>query len=77
MNKKSSEINYHNSSVIKDNRIVSSTTFATRLTSFLKDVQVNCQAGEEELEYLQKVAKQLLLHQANTATSKEEKRISR
>lgn len=58
---------------IKDNRIVSDTTFATRLNSFLKDIQVNDAMGEEELEYLQRVAKQLLLYQANTSTEKSER----
>ncbi len=60
-------------SIIKDNRIVSDKTFATRFVSFLKDIQVNDQMGYEELEYLRSVAKSLLLHQANTATEKEEK----
>ena len=61
-------------SIIKDNRIVSDKTFATRFVSFLKDIQVNDQIGHEELEYLRSVANSLLLHQANTATEKEEKR---
>lgn len=58
---------------IKDNRIVQDITFATRLNSFLKDIQVNDPMSEEELEYLQRVAKSLLLHQANTSTEKSEK----
>jgi len=57
---------------IIENRIVSNYTFATRLSRFLKDIQVNDPMSEEELEYFQKVAKQLLLHQANTATEKSE-----
>jgi hypothetical protein len=60
-------------SIIKENRIVSDTTFATRLKSFLKNIRVNDAMGEEELEYLQRVTNSLLLHQANTATDKSEK----
>jgi hypothetical protein len=59
--------------IIKDNRIVSDKTFASRFVSFLKDIQVNDPMSEEELEYMRKVANSLLLHQANTATEKEEK----
>lgn len=59
--------------IIKENRIVSDETFATRFVSFLKDIQVNDPWSEEELEYMRIVAKSLLLHQANTATEKEEK----
>lgn len=59
--------------IIKDNRIVSDKTFATRFASFLKDIQVNDPMSEEELEYLRRVAHSLLLHQANTSTEKEEK----
>ena len=59
-------------SIIKDNRIVSDKTFATRFVSFLKNIQVNDPMSEEELEYLQKVADSLLLHQANTCTDKDE-----
>lgn len=58
--------------IIKDNRIVSDYTFATRLVSFLKDVQVNDPITEEELEYLQKVAHKLLSHQVNSCTDKSE-----
>ncbi|MBX7050150.1 MAG: hypothetical protein K1X40_13325 [Chitinophagales bacterium] len=56
--------------IIKDNRIVSDKTFATRFVRFLKDIQVNDPMSEEELEYMRMVAKSLLLHQANTATEK-------
>jgi len=59
-------------SVIKNNRIVSDTTFATRFASFLKDIQVNDPISYEGLEYLRRVAHSLLLHQANTCTEKEE-----
>lgn len=60
-------------SIIKDNRIVSDKTFATRFLNFLKDIQVNDPGSYEELEYMRRVAKSLLLHQDNTATEKEEK----
>lgn len=53
---------------IKDNRIVNDMTFAIRLISFLKDTQVNDQMGEEEKEYLIKVAKELFDYQVATAT---------
>jgi len=58
--------------IIRENRIVSDKTFATRLVSFLKDIQVNDPMSEEELEYLRSVAHSLLLYQANTCTDKEE-----
>jgi hypothetical protein len=60
-------------SIIKENRIVSDTTFATRFVGFLKGVQVNDAMSEEELDYLKRVAQSLLIHQANTATDKDEK----
>lgn len=60
-------------SIIKDNRIVSDTTFATRFLFFLQNIDVNDQMGYEELDYLQRIAKELLLHQANTAKDKQEK----
>lgn len=59
--------------IIIDNRIVSDRTFATRLNNFLKDIKVNDPASEEELEYLQHVAKELIIHQFNTVTDKSEK----
>ena len=59
--------------IIIDNRIVD-TTFATRLVSFLKNIQVNDAMGEEELEYLRRVAETLLVHQMNTATDEGEKK---
>ena len=58
--------------IIKDNRIVSDKTFATRFVSFLKDIQVNDPMGEEELEYMRMVAHSLLVYQANTCAEKEE-----
>ncbi len=57
---------------IINNRIVSDTTFATRLQSFLKDIKVNDAMNEEELQYLQRVAKSLKLYQIETATDKRE-----
>jgi hypothetical protein len=59
--------------IIKDNRIIYDTTFATRFVNFLKDVQVNDPMSYEELDYMRRVAKSLLIHQANTATEKKEK----
>ena len=44
-------------SIIKDNRMVSDETFATRFVFFLKDIQVNDQMGQEELEYMRAVAR--------------------
>lgn len=59
--------------IIKDNRIVSDTTFATRFVSFLKDITVNDPMSEEEIDYMRNVANSLLVHQANTATEIGEK----
>jgi hypothetical protein len=59
--------------IIKDNRLVSDKTFATRFVGFLKDIQINDVMGEEELDYMRRVAHLLLLHQANTSTDKGEK----
>ena len=57
---------------IKGNRIVSDRTFAVRLKSFLFDIQCCDCIGEEEKEYLQIVAEELLDYQIRTATEKEE-----
>ena len=57
---------------IKDNRIVNDMTFAPRLILFLEDTQVNDQIGEEEQEYLMRVAKRLFEFQKLTATQKGE-----
>ena len=57
---------------IKDNRIVSSKTFAIRFKSFIEDVKVNDLASEEEKEYLLNVSNQLLKYQIQTATEEEE-----
>lgn len=59
--------------IIIDNRIVSDETFATRFSLFLKDIQVNDPMSLEELEYMRRVAKSLLINQINTATEKYEK----
>jgi len=59
-------------SPIKDNRIVSNETFAIRFRNFIKDVQVNDPASEEEKEYLLNVANQLLKYQIQTATDESE-----
>jgi hypothetical protein len=57
---------------IKDNRIVSDKTFATRFVAFLKDIQVNDAMSDDELWYLQEVAGSLLFYQWFTATNKDE-----
>ena len=57
---------------IKDNRIVSDKTFAIRFRNFIKDVQVNDLASDEEKEYLLNVANHLLNYQIQTAINKEE-----
>lgn len=57
---------------IKDNRIVSSKTFAIRFKNFIKDVQINDACSEEEKEYLLNVANQLLEYQIQTATDESE-----
>lgn len=59
-------------SPIKDNRIVSNETFAVRFRNFIKDVQVNDPASDDEKEYLLNVANQLLKYQIQTATDKSE-----
>lgn len=58
---------------IIDNRIVSDKTFAIRLYKFLDSVQVNDMAGEEEKEYLLRVASRLLAYQRSTITSTSER----
>ena len=59
-------------SPIKDNRIVSNETFAIRFRNFIKDVQVNDPASDEEKEYLLNVANQLLKYQIQTVTDESE-----
>jgi hypothetical protein len=47
---------------------VSDYTFATRLLSFAKDVQTNDAMSFEEREYIERVARDLVKHQIETAT---------
>ena len=57
---------------IKDNRIVSDTTFALRLKNFIEKVNTCDQPSEEEKEYLLKVAEKLIAYQIQTVRTKEE-----
>ena len=61
---------------IKDNRIVSDYTFATRFLNFLKDFYPDAggwdQISQEEYEYLCLVAKELLDYQFQTCNYEEE-----
>lgn len=57
---------------IKNNRIVSSKTFAIRFKHFIENVKVNDPASEEEKEYLLNVSDQLLKYQLQTVTDEEE-----
>ena len=57
---------------IKDNRIVSSKTFAIRFKDFIEHTNVNDPCSEEEKEYLLNVANQLLEYQIQTATDESE-----
>lgn len=54
--------------IIIDNTIISDKIFATRLLRFLSDIIVHDAASEEELEYLQRIAK----NQIETAIDKNE-----
>ena len=54
--------------IIIDNRIVNDTTFALRLFNFLEKIEVYDPMSEEELAYLQRIAKDLLKHQVSTCT---------
>lgn len=58
---------------IINNRIINDKTFAVRLYNFLRQVEVNDIASDEEQNYLLGVATKLLEYQVKTATSKEEK----
>jgi len=51
---------------IVDNRIVSDKTFAIRLLNFIRDVDVNDPASDEEKCYLLDVAQSLLNYQIKT-----------
>lgn len=57
---------------IKDNRIVSSMTFAIRFKNFIENTQVHDCCSEEEKEYLLNVAQNLLNYQIQTASKEEE-----
>ena len=57
---------------IKNNRIVSSKTFAIRLKDFIENTKVNDPCSEEEKEYLLNVSNQLLEYQIQTVTDEEE-----
>lgn len=54
------------SNPIKDNRVVSDSTFATRFHRFLNEIQPNDAASEEELKYLKGVSRDLLRYQNET-----------
>ena len=58
---------------IINNRIINDKTFAVRLYNFLRQVEVNDIASDEEQNYLLGVATKLLEYQIKTATSKKEK----
>lgn len=55
------------------NRIVNDKTFAIRLRSFLKDVNVCDEMGQEEKNYLMMVANKLINYQAASVTEPDEK----
>ena len=57
---------------IKENRIVNDKTFARRLKSHLEGMKCSCAMGEEEVEYLQKVADKLLQYQIDTCPKDEQ-----
>lgn len=57
---------------IIDNRIVNDTTFAVRLKSFIDRVDVCDCMGEEEKEYIQRVAVKLIKYQVETAETQDE-----
>lgn len=57
---------------IKDNRTVNDKTFARRLKSHLQGLRASCAMGEEEIEYLQRVADKLLKYQIETCPKEEQ-----
>lgn len=57
---------------IKDNRIVVDKTFATRLYSFISNVEVYDQISEEEQEYLLNIADKLIAYQKQTMSNEDE-----
>lgn len=54
---------------IKENRIVNDITFAIRFRDFIRNIEVNDPASDEEKCYLVNVAQSLLDYQIKTATS--------
>ena len=56
---------------IKGNRIVSDKTFARRLIGHLEATRSDCTAGQEEVDYLLRVAKSLLSYQLETCPEDE------
>jgi hypothetical protein len=58
--------------IIKNSRVVSDITFATRLLSFAKSVDASCAMGAEEKDYIISVATKLLDHQKSTVTDEHE-----
>ncbi len=61
------------SNTLLDGRIVNDMTFATRLKSFLSDIQTSDPASQEEADYLNRVADKLLIIQIQTASDKNER----
>lgn len=57
---------------IIDNRIVSDYTFARRLKNHLSTVEAGCPMGQEEVEYLLRVANDLLEYQIETCPKEEQ-----
>jgi hypothetical protein len=57
---------------IKDNRIISDKTFATRFKLFLNNISANDASSDEELEYFKMIANKLIKYQILTATEDEE-----
>jgi hypothetical protein len=57
---------------IVNNRIVSDRTFAIRLLNFIRDVDVNDPASDEEKCYLLNIAQSLLDYQIKTAEDESE-----
>ena len=47
-------------------------TFATRLKSFVKNIEVNCCAGQEEKEYILRRCEEMLTHQRQNAIGQNE-----
>lgn len=58
--------------IIKDNRLVSNYTFATRLLSFVESITVSDACASDEKDAMVNTAKELLKYQCNTATDENE-----